>query len=311
MTAAPLEALRQEVNQALAAHIARLPGGRLFDAIAYALLGAGKRLRPLLCIAACIDSGGARENALAPACGVEMIHCYSLAHDDLPCMDDDDERRGRPSLHKAFDEATALLAGDALQSLAFQTLAECAGVSAERRAQMLRELAEASGASGMAAGQMLDLQSEQSVSQSLESLKDTRQGSIGSDTKRLELLKDTQTKKTGALFRCALRLGLLSAGRSFDQLDSFADSFGLAFQAADDLRDHIGTREILGKPPGSDLRGEKLTWVSLMGIQGTHTALEELRKTCTSALSQVDFEPTLLAQVTQTALGTGDLVGIK
>ena len=293
MTEMPLEALRQEVNQALEGHTAQLPTGRLVDAMAYALLGGGKRLRPLLCMAACIDAGGARENALSPACAVEMIHCYSLAHDDLPCMDDDDERRGRPSLHKAFDEATALLAGDALQTLGFQILSNSPGISAEGRVHMMRELAEASGASGMVAGQMLDLQSEQS------------------NVKNLEVLKDIQANKTGALFRCALRLGLLSAGQPLDQLDSFAASFGLAFQAADDLRDCIGTREKLGKAPGSDLRHEKLTWVSLVGIHGTHTALEELRQSCADTLGRVTFEPDLLRQVTQVALNTDELVEIS
>lgn len=293
MIVPPLEGLRQEVNRALEAHIARLPNGPLADAMAYALLGAGKRLRPLLCMAACIDSGESHHRALAPACAVEMIHCYSLAHDDLPCMDDDDERRGRPSLHRAFDEATALLAGDALQSLAFQVLAEGDDNPAESRLQMLRELAEASGARGMAAGQTFDLQS----------------GQI--DTQCLEYLKDTQAKKTGALFRCALRLGLLSAGQPPHLLDALAVSFGLAFQAADDLRDCLGTRAALGKAPGSDVRHDRLTWVSLVGIQGTQAALDELRRSCADTLSQVAFQPTLLRQVTEAALNSDDLVGIS
>lgn len=289
----PLESLRQEVNGALEAHIARLPQSRLVDAMAYALLGGGKRLRPLLSLAACIDAGGDSQNALVPACAVEAMHCYSLAHDDLPCMDDDDERRGNPSLHKAFDEATALLAGDALQTLAFETLAGCSGISDEHRARMFTELAEASGARGMAAGQMLDLQSK------------------GVDSKSFETLKESQAKKTGALFRCALRLGLLSAGQPAGLLDTFSASFGLAFQAADDLRDCLGTREVLGKAPGSDERHKKLTWVSLIGIAETQAKLEQLRQSCAGALSRVTFEPSLLRQVTQAALNTDQLVGIS
>ncbi len=293
MTTPPLEDLRQEVNQALGAHIASLPAGRLVDAMGYALLGSGKRLRPLLCMAACIDSGGARETALSPACAAEMIHSYSLAHDDLPCMDDDDERRGSPSLHKAFDEATALLAGDALQTLAFRTLADCPGVSDEVRVRMLKELSDAGGAAGMAGGQMLDLLCDDVA------------------TRDLAHLKNTQAMKTGALFRAALRLGLVSANRDIHLLDAFASSFGLAFQAADDLRDCLGEREVLGKPPGSDLRHNKLTWVSLIGIEEAQAALAKLRLSCKDELRHADFEPVLLAQVTQLALGTDDLLGIS
>ncbi len=134
---------------------------------------------------------------------------------------------------------------------------------------------------------------------------------VPDDIQSLEILKDIQAKKTGALFRCALRLGLLSAGRPLDQLDSFAASFGLAFQTADDLRDCIGTRERLGKAPGSDLRREKLTSVSLVGIHGTHTALEKLRQSCADTLNQAEFEPALLRQVTHVALNTDDLVEIS
>lgn len=293
MTTAPLEALRQEVNHALGAQIAGLPAGRLVEAMSYALLGGGKRLRPLLCMAACMDAGGTGEHALAPACAVEMMHSYSLAHDDLPCMDDDDERRGRPSLHRAFDEATALLAGDALQTLAFRTFAECPGVSDEVRVRMMKELSEAGGAAGMAGGQMLDLLPDAPV------------------TRDLAHLKTTQAMKTGALFRAALRLGLLSAGRDMHLLDTFANSFGLAFQAADDLRDCLGERAVLGKPPGSDVRHNKRTWVSLIGTGETQAALVELRRTCMDDLHQADFETVLLAQVTQLALGTDDLVGLS
>ena len=292
MTTLPLDAWRREVNASLKQRLANLPEGHLLDAMDYALLGGGKRLRPLLCLATCLDAGGLQEDALDAACAVEMIHCYSLIHDDLPCMDDDDERRGKPSLHRAFDEATALLAGDALQSLAFATLAASESGDAETRVSMLRELAEASGACGMAGGQMLDLRAPLAR------------------TNDLSDLKAMQDKKTGALFRCALRLGLLSARRERVTLDGFAANLGLAFQLADDLRDRLGTREILGKQPGSDEKRGKLTWPDLVGIDEARRALQSFREACEEQLRAVDFEPARLSRLTSIALSTDDLVAV-
>ena len=292
MTTLPLDAWRREVNASLKQRLANLPEGHLLDAMDYALLGGGKRLRPLLCLATCLDAGGLQEDALDAACAVEMIHCYSLIHDDLPCMDDDDERRGKPSVHRAFDEATALLAGDALQSLAFATLAASESADAETRVCMLRELAEASGACGMAGGQMLDLRAPLAR------------------TNNLSDLKAMQDKKTGALFRCALRLGLLSARRERGTLDGFAANLGLAFQLADDLRDRLGTRENLGKQPGSDEKRGKLTWPDLVGIDEAGRALQSYRQACEDQLQAVDFESARLWRLTSIALSTDDLVGV-
>ena len=289
MTPQNLDAWRGEVEGTLEACLEALPQGRLADAMRYAVLGGGKRLRPLLCLAACSDSGGALEHALPSAGAIELIHCYSLVHDDLPCMDDDAERRGRPSLHKAFDEATALLAGDALQSLAFQLLAQSPGLSEQGRVCMLGELSAASGAAGMAGGQMLDLESH---------LPKHRQ---------LDYLKRTQALKTGALFRAALRLGLLSAERDMHQLDAFCEYFALAFQAADDLRDRLGRRADLGKPTGSDERSGTLTWPSLLGIDQARDAFVHYRTSSLEQLRQAEFAAPELIKMTEFALDIDDL----
>ncbi|MCY4200133.1 MAG: polyprenyl synthetase family protein [Gammaproteobacteria bacterium] len=289
MTSATLEAWRAQVHTTLASHIDELPAGRLRDAMAYAVLGGGKRLRPLLCLAACVDAGGEHEKALIPACAVELIHCYSLAHDDLPCMDDDDERRGQPSLHKAFDEATALLAGDALQSLAFELLANSTKLAPSQRVRMLGELGEAGGVAGMAGGQMLDLRSH------------------AAEDANLDYLTRTHAMKTGALFRASLRFGLLSSGGEMTLLDAFCTSFALAFQAADDLRDCLGSRAHLGKPTGSDARSGTLTWPRLLGIDAGKAACIEHREACFEQLRQLEFEATHLAEITHLALDIEDL----
>ena len=292
MTTLSLDAWRREINASLKLSLAQLPEGRLLNAMEYALLGGGKRLRPLFCLATCLDAGGVQGDALGAAGAVEMIHCYSLAHDDLPCMDDDDERRCRPSLHRAFDEATALLAGDALQSLAFATLANCNTLATETRIAMLGELAEASGAKGMAGGQMLDVRAPLAK------------------TRRRCDLKVMQDKKTGALFRCVFRLGLLSARRERTELDAFAASFGLAFQVADDLRDRLGTRESLGKPGGSDQKRGLVTWPELVGIEEAGRTLDALRRDSEKQLNRMEFAPVRLSQLASIALRTDDLVAI-
>ena len=283
MTEPSIEALGQAVEATLTSNLDALPEGRLREAMRYAVLGGGKRLRPLLCLAACVDAGGSHTDAMLPACAIELIHCYSLVHDDLPCMDDDDERRGRPSLHRAFDEATALLAGDALQSLAFQLIAQ-----APDNTNMLRELSEASGASGMAGGQMLDLQSSQP------------------ENRNLDNLKQTQAMKTGALFRASLRLGLLSAGQPADLLDEFSQIFGLAFQMSDDLRDCLGTAEDLGRPPGSDARNSKLTWPSLLGAERARAKLVRFCQVCTDKLQELPFNSVYLSDLAKQALPACD-----
>ncbi len=226
---------------------------RLHEAMRYATLGGGKRLRAVLVYAAGETFGATAQQLDVPACALELIHAYSLIHDDLPAMDNDDLRRGRPSCHRAFDEATALLAGDALQARAFGILAadtDCAA-GAVRQLQMVAHLAEAAGSLGMAGGQAIDLQS---VGQSLPRA----------------ALEDMHARKTGALFRAAVMLGALAAPRApdtaFAALDRYAAGIGLVFQITDDILDIEGNTATLGKPQGSDQRQGKPTYAAMLGV---------------------------------------------
>ena len=232
----------------------RLPSGSpiapsLVDAMRHATLGGGKRLRPLFVCAACTGLGGRLEEALAPACAVEFIHAYSLIHDDLPSMDDDDLRHGLPSCHVAYGEATAILAGDALQALAFETLAAAPGASAETRAAAVQALGKACGWAGLVGGQSFDLAAE---------------GRALDESQMREL----HAAKTGALIRAAVELGALFAGAGDgprQRLGEFAKRIGLAFQVVDDVLDVTQSTEVLGKPAGSDRQAEKSTFPALMG----------------------------------------------
>ncbi|MEA5666485.1 geranyl transferase [Stenotrophomonas sp. ATCM1_4] len=245
----------------------RAPQG-LHQAMRYAGLGGGKRMRPLLVHAAghLFDAAPARLDAAAVA--VELIHAYSLVHDDLPAMDDDDLRRGRPTTHIAFDEATAILAGDALQTRAFEVLAE-AEMPAELALACLRTLATASGAAGMCGGQALDIDAT------------GKQQSLA-DLKRMHALK------TGALIRAAVRMGALCGNAGSDdlaRLDAFADTLGLAFQVRDDILDVEASSEQLGKTAGKDQAQDKSTFPSLLGMDGAKATLEELAKAMQDALA--------------------------
>ncbi len=225
---------------------------RLHQAMRYAVLGGGKRLRPVLVYAAGAAVGVTPEQLAAPAVAVELIHAYSLVHDDLPAMDDDDLRRGRPTCHKAFDEATAILAGDALQALAFQVLAEDRTGSVETRLQRLQLLATACGSQGMAGGQALDLEAVGRVL----------------DPERLEAI---HRLKTGALIRASVLLGALgkpdldAAERA--ALDDYAAAIGLAFQIQDDILDVTTETATLGKTQGADLARGKPTYPALLGLE--------------------------------------------
>jgi len=228
------------------------PEAQLFEAMRWSALGPGKRLRPFFVFASATLFGVSAAAAARVASAVEFVHCYSLIHDDLPAMDDDDFRRGRPSCHKRFDEATAILAGDALQSLAFEILAhaETHGDPAVRAA-LVTAMAKAIGAQGMVGGQMMDLQSEGKV---LESASITR----------------LQRLKTGALmaFSCTAGAVLAKTGESpRHALHAYAHDLGLAFQIADDLLDAEGTREATGKTPGKDQAAGKVTFVSVLGLE--------------------------------------------
>ena len=219
----------------------------LHEAMRYATLGGGKRLRSCLVYATGEALGTALADLDCAAAAVELIHAYSLVHDDLPCMDDDDLRRGKPSCHKAFGEAMALLAGDALQTQAFWVLASASTLSAEARIRMVAELARASGSHGMAGGQALDLKAGPHAS--------------------VATLEERHARKTGALIHAAVRLGALTAQAEVPSgLDVYGATLGLAFQIADDLLDVEGEALVVGKTVGADAAAGKATFASVLGI---------------------------------------------
>jgi farnesyl diphosphate synthase len=236
---------------------------RLHDAMRYCVLGGGKRVRPLLAFAAGELSNASEERVTISAAAVELIHAYSLVHDDLPCMDNDVLRRGKPTCHVEYDEATALLVGDSLQSLAFQLMAEhCVADSPQTQLKMINQLAHASGSRGMAGGQAIDL------------------SSVG---KMLTLpeLEFMHIHKTGALIRASVMLGAY-CGEYLDEerlenLDHFAKCVGLAFQVVDDVLDSEATTATLGKTAGKDADNNKPTYVSILGVSRARELAEELR----------------------------------
>ncbi len=251
---------------------------RLHRAMRHAVLGGGKRLRPALVLAACRCAGGEDERALPAAVAVELIHAYSLVHDDLPAMDDDELRRGQPTCHVAFDEATAILVGDALQTLAFGTLAD-AELPAATVVAMTRELATAAGHTGMAGGQALDLEAT---------------GAHPS----IEALEMLHRRKTGALIEGSLVLGALSAGAGdglIASLRAFGHSIGLAFQVQDDILDIEGSSAVTGKPQGSDTAADKATYTALLGLEGARQRLDELHRDALDHLERIPGDTSLLA----------------
>jgi len=246
---------------------------RLHKAIRYAALNAGKRVRPLLVYSAgeCVQPGASTPALDSAALAVEFVHVYSLIHDDLPCMDDDVLRRGRPTVHVAFDEATAMLAGDALQAEAFRVLAD-APASGEVRAALMGELARAIGTDGMCGGQAIDLDS---IGQSL---------SLGE-------LESMHRKKTGALMLAAVRMGALAAradAATLRALDQYGRAIGLAFQIVDDVLDVEGTSEVLGKTAGKDAQKNKPTYVSVLGLTPARERAERLRRDALAALDEIE-----------------------
>jgi geranylgeranyl diphosphate synthase type II len=276
--AVALEQARGRVEQALAGYLpesregrrARCPA-RLGEAMAYSLMAGGKRLRPVLCLLAAEACGGDAEAALPAACALEMVHTYSLIHDDLPAMDDDDLRRGRPTCHKAFDEATAILAGDGLLTLAFEVVARHVR-PAEVAAACVGVLAEAAGPAGMVAGQMADLEAE------------------GRDDATLEALEAIHRRKTGALLRASLRMGALVAGADEPRLralDAYGRAVGLAFQIIDDLLDVQGDEAKLGKRVQKDSQLGKWTYPGLLGIEGSRRRARQLAEEAVAALASL------------------------
>lgn len=256
---------------------------RLLEAMRYATLGGGKRLRALL-VYATGEAMGAQPAALdAAAAAVEMIHAYSLVHDDMPIMDDDDLRRGRPTCHKAFDEATALLVGDALQTLAFETLSD-SNLPAAQQVAMIKRLAQASGAFGMAGGQAIDLES---VGKKLD----------------LNALQAMHKLKTGALIRASVVLGAMAASNcddeSLQRLERYADCIGLAFQVQDDVLDVIADTETLGKAQGADIALNKPTYPALLGLGKAQQKAVALIEKALGQLAELSFDTQVLAALAQ------------
>ncbi len=239
---------------------------RLLAAMRHSLLGGGKRIRPALVLESALTCGGEAEMAMPAALAIECMHTYSLIHDDLPCMDDDDLRRGRPTCHRAFDEATAILAGDALQALAFELVCEA---DAPDAAGLARAMAIAAGARGMVGGQMLDMQAEAG-------------GDLAwADVERIHV------RKTGALIRWCCEAGARLAGADETRaraLIRYGEAIGLLFQVADDILDETATTEALGKSAGKDARQHKATSVSLLGLAQAREMARSLRDAALDAL---------------------------
>ena len=274
---------RQRIDGCLSAQLEALPpmAPRLRDAMKYGLLLGGKRVRPFLVYAVGEMLGVKSELLDGPAAAVECIHAYSLLHDDLPAMDDDDLRRGQPTVHKAFDEGTAILAGDALQTLAFSILADHP-MPAElmaNRVKMLSALARASGYLGMCGGQALDLEAE---------------------GRRITLaeLEQVHRHKTGALSECAVTLGALCKAdvepATLAALQTYAAAIGLAFQVQDDILDITGDTATLGKPQGSDLAQEKSTYPALLGLDNARELARELHDKALTALQALPYNTDIL-----------------
>lgn len=255
-----------------------LPQKQLFDAMRYSLLAGGKRIRPILVLEFCRVCGGEWEKAMPFAAAIEMIHTYSLIHDDLPCMDNDDYRRGRLTNHKVFGEANAVLAGDALLTAAFQTAAT-ADASAETIVKIIRVLSEAAGELGMVGGQVLDVNGENLT--------------LGE-----EAVHTIHRLKTGALISAACRMGALAAEATEEQIGAagvYADALGLAFQIRDDMLDVLGDAEKLGKATNMD--GSKNTFVSLYGVGNCAKFIEQENKTAIEALAAFE-DRSFLIQLT-------------
>ena len=250
------------------------PQKKLFEAMRYSLLAGGKRLRPVMVLAFCELCGGNAESALPFAAALEMVHTYSLIHDDLPCMDNDDLRRGRPTNHVVYGECTAVLAGDTLQAEAFGTILRC-DLPAERKAACAEILAGAVGLDGMCGGQYLDM--------SWEGRKLTEQE-----------LTEINSRKTGALLVAACQMGVAAAGGSRLMLDTaghFGAALGMAFQIRDDMLDVLSTAEELGKPIGSDSQENKNTYMVLMGEEGCRQTVARLTDFAKNVLGEA-FEDT-------------------
>lgn len=272
-----LQQCQLRVDQRLGAALdAEIASSKLLEAMRYACLGGGKRIRPVLAYGSALAVGGDLAAADNAAAAIELVHSYSLVHDDLPAMDDDDLRRGKPTVHKTFDEATAILVGDALQSLAFQILSadsieEKGAPAANNCLAMVQLLSQAAGATGMVGGQSLDFEA------------------VGVKL-NIQQLEQMHILKTGALIRCAVLLGGMSCESTSDSqmtaLAAYADNIGLAFQVQDDILDVVADTSQLGKPQGSDSDKNKPTYVSLLGLDEAKALANSLADKAIAALQE-------------------------
>jgi len=265
---------------------ARGPARSVCEAMRYAVLGDGKRLRPILVVAACEAGGGNPDNGLAPGAAIELIHAYSLIHDDLPLLDDDDLRRGRPTTHLAFGEATALLAGDALQALAFEILATHPAGSAVRRTEAARVVGAAVGTAGMVGGQVADLEAERCAVEP-------------------DHLRWIHLRKTAALFAASAEVGAIHAGASAEEraaLNRYGSALGLAFQITDDILDRTASSRRLGKTAGKDARASKATYPALLGLAASRRAAREISDQAIAELQPLTGSHDFLVALAQFAL---------
>jgi geranylgeranyl pyrophosphate synthase len=285
---ARMESYRARIEQVLDRCLALPDAGtpRLREAMRYSTLGGGKRLRPALVYLTGESLGAALTDLDAPAAAVELIHVYSLVHDDLPAMDDDDLRRGRPTCHRAYDEATAILVGDALQALAFSVLADdsIGKVVSATRLSMIRTLAQAAGTAGMAGGQAVDL------------------AAVG-QTLSVDAVENMHRRKTGALIKGSVLLGAIGAGidsgPDFQALTLFGDEIGLAFQIQDDILDVEGDAAVLGKTTGADAALSKPTYPSTVGLPAARDRARDLRDRAIGALAPLGARSGPLVELAQ------------
>lgn len=273
-----LEKRKQYIDSCLQKHLTRSDAYPpiIHEAMYYAIFNGGKRLRPIMVLEGAQLAGGNQESAVPVACALEMIHSYSLVHDDLPAMDDDNLRRGKPTCHIVFGEANAILTGDALLTGAFAVMTESAGmpgVKPDNLIRAIREIADAAGSQGMIGGQVIDLQSE---GQNID----------------YETLKILHSLKTGKLFQAALRSGAILSDmnqQGLQSIDAYARNFGLAFQITDDILDINGNEKLTGKPAGSDAKNAKTTYPGLFGLEKSRKLAEDCVQACIDSLQ--DFGP--------------------
>lgn len=260
---------------------------KLSNAMEYSLMAGGKRLRPILLMAAADSVNNSGEKFITVAAAIEMIHTYSLIHDDLPAMDNDDYRRGKLTNHKVFGDATAILAGDALLTLAFEVITRQENISAETLLKVIGEISAAAGASGMVGGQSIDLESE---------------------NKKIDMatLQKMHLGKTGALFKASIRSGAILAGANSQQLDAltiYAQNFGLAFQITDDILDVVGDEKNLGKPIGSDAKNNKSTYVTLTSLDAAKNLAQKVVDDAVDALKIFGAEADFLRELVKYLIG--------